>query len=761
MGKTKTNNKCLRIALLLITMLMAQTTWANTTALAASGDPAWTLEKAKWGSTSGVQNCSLKDLNNPSGNATYWHQITPDDEGLKTNIYAAATNNTNASQYLYLGFYHPLTIPAGKRQKITYTFKVSHRHTHYYYSELLFEMFWFGKELGQKDENITFDNAFDRGKVNSSPEYNKWTDYVITSNPGGQFSNWVNKTKSISVYYDNSNGASDLRIDDHWGFYCHVDNRKQKQSHEFALQCTGIKVENAEICGDGTAQSPCELNNAKDLDVFCKQVNGGNQSLYAKMMNDIDFSAYGSSVINEYKGTFDGNGHTLTINIDRTEEFAGPFYNLYGTVENLTVAGTIKTSKKFAGGIASQTKSGAVIRGCISSVKIESSLKGDGTHGGFIGCEEGASTIDNCVFSGSINGENVYKCAGFVGWCKTSTTITNSWMIGDLNIHSTAEDNGNGNATFARNPGKFTLKNCYYKDHIGGKVEGATQITGEQLASGEVCYKLNDNQSNDVRWYQSIGTDNRPRLEGDHSEQSIVKHYMLNGRDFYMSENGTTDFLSIEDKHGYDIDIPFTTRAANYQREMSSTWGTISLPFSMNYNAENPVYRLYYLSEVNNNTLTFVAFGSGEVEAGTPMLIKRIDANPYIKISSEMAQVTPASQMVDCDETGWKMKGGFSNGRFYPDKGVDVYCISKNQFWLVNSEVNMPAFRAYFIAPSNQGAAAVRTFDIVEETGQETAVHIVEDNQENSVQLQFDLNGRISNRNAGLRIVNGKCVMFK
>lgn len=53
---------------------------------------------------------------------------------------------------------------------------------------------------------------------------------------------------------------------------------------------------------------------------------------------------------------------------------------------NLTTGGTISTSAKFAGGMVGATLGvGTVaITNCISGVTINSSVNGDGTHGGFL-----------------------------------------------------------------------------------------------------------------------------------------------------------------------------------------------------------------------------------------------------------------------------------------------------------------------------------------------------------------------------------------
>ena len=75
----------------------------------------------------------------------------------------------------------------------------------------------------------------------------------------------------------------------------------------------------------------------------------------------------------------------------------------------------------------------------------------------------------------------------------------------------------------ALNGANSKIYNSYYKgDYINGSSSGqkanpqeATLITDAQLASGEVCYKLNGDQTL-INWFQTLGTDAYPVLENDH-----------------------------------------------------------------------------------------------------------------------------------------------------------------------------------------------------------------------------------------------------
>ena len=244
---------------------------------------------------------------------------------------------------------------------------------------------------------------------------------------------------------------------------------------------------------------------------FAGAVNSGSGNLNAKLMADIDLTNYaskygniiiGTSSVN-YSGVFDGNGKTLTVNLDGAANMA-PFGYLNGaTVKSLNVAGTIKASGKFAAGITSYSYGTTTIDRCMVSVTIESSVSGDGTHGGLVGVSEsGSLTVSNCAFVGTINGADTHSCGGFVGWANTATKISNSYLCGTLGTNTSSC------YTFGRNPKHYTIANCYYLDIYGTANDGAVQMTAGQFASGQVAYLLGE------AFGQTIGTDELPVLGG-------------------------------------------------------------------------------------------------------------------------------------------------------------------------------------------------------------------------------------------------------
>jgi len=115
----------------------------------------------------------------------------------------------------------------------------------------------------------------------------------------------------------------------------------------------------------------------------------------------------------DFTGTFDGQGHTLTVSYGSAEspiveDNVAPFRNVENgcVIKNLHVAGNIYTSNKYAAGIAGTQYCTISITNCRSSVTIHSYTAGDGTHGGFVGKNvsgtDSAITITSCIFDGKL-----------------------------------------------------------------------------------------------------------------------------------------------------------------------------------------------------------------------------------------------------------------------------------------------------------------------------------------------------------------------
>lgn len=248
-----------------------------------------------------------------------------------------------------------------------------------------------------------------------------------------------------------------------------------------------------------------QLATLRHMAYFSAYLASMDKTAKADLVDDIKgFTA--DMMIADFDGVLDGKFHTIELNVVKDDhENAAIFTNLNGTVKNLIVTGTITTAGKYAAGVASHTYGNSVIDRVTSSVNIVSSVSGDGTHGGFVGVAEGAGAkITNSVFNGTMTGETTDNCGGFVGWSSATNSISNCLMVGDIQVGTS------GSYTWARNPDNCSVSNSYYLNAFG--TAGGTQTTLEKMKSGELCYNLNGNLSEDPAWFQTLGTDTVPHV---------------------------------------------------------------------------------------------------------------------------------------------------------------------------------------------------------------------------------------------------------
>lgn len=227
--------------------------------------------------------------------------------------------------------------------------------------------------------------------------------------------------------------------------------------------------------GSGSSGAPYLIASTADWNTLASNVANGNtySNTYFKLTADITVTTMAGTSSKPFQGTFDGGGHTLTFNYTATADNAAPFAYITGaTIKNLTVAGTITTSKKFAAGIVA-ISNGGTITNCQSSVTINSSVDGDGTHGGLVADSyQGTLNITNCLFDGKLLGTTTTSCGGIVGWHKSGSTLNIS-----NSLFAPTQVTLKVDAIFARN-GATSLTNCYYKS-----TWSAATVQGENAGS--------------------------------------------------------------------------------------------------------------------------------------------------------------------------------------------------------------------------------------------------------------------------------------
>ncbi len=275
-----------------------------------------------------------------------------------------------------------------------------------------------------------------------------------------------------------------------------------------------------------------EISNQGQLLWFSDKVNGGDNTISGKLIADIEtvilLHTPIGTLANPYKGTFDGDGHSVRMifSLNNTAEYQGLFGVVGGgaVIKNIIVEENeyfdIKGGNYTAALVGGSIGSGTVtIENCINYEKVSG-----GKHaGGIFGCNTGADAtiiIRNCANLGDISGtENCGAIAGYLGNSDAVGTIENCWNIGKMDASS-----GDSFAHFDA----ANVINCYNLDALTASTKaGVSTFTSEQLANGELAYKLKGT------WGQTIGTEKNPVPNG----KAVYKlSFNANGGEGEMAE---------------------------------------------------------------------------------------------------------------------------------------------------------------------------------------------------------------------------------
>ena len=198
------------------------------------------------------------------------------------------------------------------------------------------------------------------------------------------------------------------------------------------------------------------INNAADWEAFAAYIaNGEYTNEDWKLGADISVNvsvttadyASGATVGTEthpFSGTFDGQGHTLTVNIaDTYYDFDGytsefnqgtaPFRYIAGaTIKNLTVDGSVYGVYHTAGLVGFNYSNESTIENCVVNATLSANDRNYQYIGGVLGHNRSAKiTMKDVVFGGTINADeyNGSHIGGLIGWSDSSTVVLNNCLF--------------------------------------------------------------------------------------------------------------------------------------------------------------------------------------------------------------------------------------------------------------------------------------------------------------------------------------------
>lgn len=379
--------------------------------------------------------------------------------------------------------------------------------------------------------------------------------------------------------------------------------------------------------GAGTEASPYQIGTAAELYWFAALVNGdtevegvkdANQSACAKLTTDItvnsavlksdgsladnsnDFDAWTpiGSEATPYRGTFDGNNHTISglyFN-DVYSAYAGLFGVNAGRIINVGVIDSYFKGSRYVGGVCGYNyafNTTATIKNCYNTGTISGS---DDEVGGVCGCNyadsEGTSTINNCYNTGMVSSSSRGECS-FGGVCgknyansNSTATIESSYNTGTVSGRGDYAGGVCGKNYAYDSYATANIKNCYNTGTVSGNYAGgvcgqnyADPMTYEVTATIESCYSTGTISGNYVG---GICGQNYTK-SNDGSSCAIISKCYYNSYFYTGNAVGNNNDGSVSDVEG-KITAQFMSGEVCY---LLNGGYTNSVPWHQNLSAEN------------------------------------------------------------------------------------------------------------------------------------------------------------------------------
>ena len=568
-----------------------------------------------------------------------------------------------------------------------------------------------------------------------------------------------------------SSNSSVLRCDDHKLKFGGTSGEatitlKQEQNNYYEAASISHTLTVARCDQNGTIL----IKDANEWKLFCKLVNGGRKNLNARLEADVnlgDESAMVGTEEHKYAGTFDGQGHTLTVHVVGVGQGTAPFHRTNGTtIKNLTIAGTVtapaSADNYYTAGLVGFSQN-TTLRNCIVKAAIHLGKTGDQYSGGLVGhILSSNTTIEDCAFIGSITGDNgdVSNIAGLVAWGDAgTTTISNSY------VNATYTKVSGLNPILRHHTG--TISHVYYSEKSKGinpdynkKGNLGEQVTAEQLKSGEVTKKLQNNRTDKCYWAQQLGEMPDFYNAADKSKANYVYYDAA-------KKGWVCDDFRLTDGQPLPIGLDFTAATVTYERNFNGAQkATLCLPYDLYAQG----FKAYTLSGGNKNEVHFKEVDD-KLTAYTPYYIT---ANGMPQLGGRNIEVKAyKADKMTTPAAGYKFTGTVAGVSNENAAAANAYILQDDgMFHKVTTDnpgATVPAYHAYIICPPQ--ASGAKQLSVVldgETTGIGDVTNEATDGKNGPV---YDLQGRrVADRlddvtrhqlPAGVYIVGGRKVVVK
>ena len=372
--------------------------------------------------------------------------------------------------------------------------------------------------------------------------------------------------------------------------------------------------------------------------------------------------------VNPFKGTFDGQGYTLTFNHNAAEHYCAPFrYTDGATIRNLNVGGTITgNTYKNHSGLVGYAIGNITIDNCHVSTQISTTYSGSAWHGGVIAEWKGSDvtcTVTGCVYDGLIynpsEADATSYCSGFMGLnYGTNMSITFTDCLFAPAAYGTGKyalDDYCFTFVYPISNTTYNMTNCYYTTALG-KRQGRPAVTATTAPAN----------------LGSLVTD-----------RELVDGYQ-NGLLFY-GKYYTPKYGNLAVEYSFDDILEQATTTINRTLYRDGDWNTLCLPFSQNaYEIANSSLNNAVIMELDGTTsnlddeglLTLYFIPATSIVAGRPYIVKWSyddTANPLKPIFNPSDEFVAALGFISEVPTvdGGRTSNWGSNGSENYDKLVD------------------------------------------------------------------------------------------
>ena len=253
-------------------------------------------------------------------------------------------------------------------------------------------------------------------------------------------------------------------------------NNTYDENADYSADVWNGKIATADELAAATSGTTVTIDSGELLAALVQSVNDGNASYEGYTikltknldLNGIEWTPIGTKgTSNVFKGTFDGNGATIS----NLKISGGSYVALFGetsgaTIKDLTVTGEV-SGEDVAGIVAKAT--GTTITNCVSKVNVTATAgKAAGISASFGG------TITKCENRGTVATAAAQPAGGLVAWCNAAV-IENCHNYGDVTAgdHG-ALDSAQAGGLCGNLAAGSTIKNC----------SNSAVITSANLAGG-------------------------------------------------------------------------------------------------------------------------------------------------------------------------------------------------------------------------------------------------------------------------------------